>query len=349
MLLEYLDEIAAGGPSSNEVIVYGPRGNGKTVLLRWLENHIQTVYGTSVDVLWLTPDDIPTRALLRSQLLPDTLLDKLLPDQVALGPLRWSLDQQPDLLTKGLAVRAKKKPLVILLDEAHTLDISVGRTLLNLSQKIGSACPFLLTLAGTPDLKAHLNKMNATFWSRSEKVGIGRLTPTAAREALTTPLNEEGVGVEPNVLAHIVQDSQRYPFFLQLWGKALWREVYADGTQTIRMNHVPMAEAQVNIQKKDYYQDRYEELKTQSLLTAAAAVADAFVGQSRLDEAALEQAILAGLGTDATHETRLAVRTALRHLGFIWQPVGEDTWEPGIPSLMDYIQAKVSSGAGLPT
>ena len=69
-----------------------------------------------------------------------------------------------------------------LLDEAHTLDVEVGRTLLNTSQHVRDEAPFLLVLAGTPGLAAHLGGMNASFWSRmgEGRLGIGLLSDAAA-------------------------------------------------------------------------------------------------------------------------------------------------------------------------
>ena len=73
-----------------------------------------------------------------------------------------------------------KAPLVLLLDEAHMLDPEVGRELLNASQEVGRDLPFLLVLAGTPNLQSHLGQMGASFWNRAEQVRVGRLSGRAA-------------------------------------------------------------------------------------------------------------------------------------------------------------------------
>ena len=57
---------------------------------------------------------------------------------------------QIEALTGLLEARCARKPLVALLDEAHTLDPEVGKVLLNSSQKVRARAPFLLVLAGTP-------------------------------------------------------------------------------------------------------------------------------------------------------------------------------------------------------
>ena len=95
----------------------------------------------------------------------------------------------------------------------------MGRTLLNASQQVRADAPFLLVLAGTPGLAAHLGAMNVSFWSRLDegRLGIGLLSVAAARAALVEPLAAHGVGIDADALAAVV-DSQRYPYFIQVWG-----------------------------------------------------------------------------------------------------------------------------------
>ena len=96
----------------------------------------------------------------------------------------------------------------------------MGRALLNASQAVSSEAPFLLVMAGTPGLQPHLDTMSATFRSRAEKLGIGRLDEAAAGLALVRPLAEQvpAIMFDEGALAHVVEENQRYPCFLQLWG-----------------------------------------------------------------------------------------------------------------------------------
>ncbi len=53
-------------PPPSDLILYGPRGNGKTVLLRWLEQEVigrnenRAPGDAEIGTLWLTPTAIPT-------------------------------------------------------------------------------------------------------------------------------------------------------------------------------------------------------------------------------------------------------------------------------------------------
>ena len=52
---------------------------------------------------------------------------------------------------------------------------------------------------------------------------------------------------------------------------------------------------------------------------------------------ALVRPLVAGLDA-ASGPDRIAVaKDSLRNLGYVWRPRAEPVWEPGIPSLMDYV------------
>ena len=196
--------------------------------------------------------------------------------------------------------------------------------------------PFLLVLAGTPDLRARLSEMGASFWNRAKKLPLGRLDERAAGEAIRRPLADDGIGVEDEALAHIVRESHGYPFFVQLGGRAAWRRVRGagGGAGPVTMAVVEEAAGEFEAERNDYYIDRYRELEERELLPAARAVAGAFPEEGRLSHAAFRRAVArSGGGGPGIVEAA----EALEHLGFVWQARGTLSWEPGIPSLMDFI------------
>ena len=99
------------------------------------------------------------------------------------------------------------------------MDVEIEQLLLNSSQEArNQGAPFLLVLAGTPNLRSQLGKMNSSFWSRCKAIGVGRLSEAATRQALLVPLSRYGVTFEEDVLAQVVTESQCYPYFIQIWG-----------------------------------------------------------------------------------------------------------------------------------
>ena len=84
-----------------------------------------------------------------------------------------------------------------------------------------------------------------------------------------------------------------------------------------------------------YYRTRFDELKAAGLLPAAREVALALRGKEQLPHGGLGEAVRRATGNGGPEEKDAA--RALRHLGFVWRSDGAPTWEPGIPSLMDYV------------
>ncbi len=344
VLARCLGDLRGGAAPPHDVVLTGPRGNGKTVLLNWFERACRD-REPAVDAAALTPADVPTREALIDALAPSSAVTRLVPRKVgvaAVGSVEWAPPSGGMRnLRAELTARCRNKPLAVLLDEAHTLDVEVGRILLNTSQQVRDEAPFLLVMAGTPGLPAHLGAMNASFWSRlgAGRLGIGLLSAAAARAALVEPLAAHGVGIDDDALATVEEGSQRYPYFVQLWGEALWEQRLATGATRLTAAHAAAAHPEVAARVTDYYQDRYRELEARGLLPAAIAVAPLF--QAGADATASDRAIDAALAaTGADGAGRLAAREALNRLGYVWTPPGQlppVVWVAGIPSLMTHV------------
>ena len=340
-LLAYLK---AGRGAPRDAVLSGPRGNGKTALLRWMFQEVEA--DGDIDGEWLTPSEVSGLDELATRLVPPGRFDSLRPDtfsvHVGVGKLGWKLEGQRGALAPLLKARCLRRPLVAVIDESQTLPAEIGQVLLNASQTVCAESPFLLVLAGTPGLQHHLNTMSATFSGRSEKLGIRRLDERAAAAALERPLAAQTLPIacSADALREAVAASQGYPYFVQLWGAALWEAVRENGSSEVDESAVAAAAPVVGRSQSAYYQDRYQELEREELVNVAASVAEAFAGQGSLRRKALNDAIAAALpeGRDGTTEV-LQCRDRLNDLGYVWNPPGaDDAWQPGIPSLMDYVQ-----------
>ena len=202
---DWLNDLSDGVAPRSGVVVHGPRGNGKTTLLHWLEREVDAE--PRVDSVWLTPSSFHGEQELVSRLLPKTPWWRLSPGPIAnRRPLRGREMETISAVESALTARAKRSSFVLLLDEAHTLTPDIGRILLNASQSVGARLPFLLVLAGTPGLRAVLRLMEASFRNRARAIPVGRLTDEAAREAVLRPFADEGVPITEEALAHILRE-----------------------------------------------------------------------------------------------------------------------------------------------
>lgn len=344
---ELFSDVQRGLAPSSEILIHGPRGNGKTALLVWLQEKAAPEF--DLDLLRLDPTRFSDEESLVRQVLSDSFWRRLKPDGISISGICWRPGQaDPPPLHDALAARVRRRPLVLLLDEAHTLDPGVAGILLNASRIVGAELPFLLVLAGTPDLRARLSRASSSFWNRADKLPIGRLADSAVAEAIQRPLAADDIGVTDDALDRIVREAQGYPFFVQLWGRAVWRRVSRAGAGAlVTPEVVEAATPEVVTQQRDYYLDRYDELDRLDLLPAARSVADAFADEPQITNDALKDAVRSGLGDAADREEFAAALETLRHLGLVWRAGGGDPgWEPGIPSLMDYLREQVPTLAG---
>lgn len=334
----FLTDLSNGLPPGTQVILYGPRGNGKTALLRWLEREATDAFGIETAVL--RPAEIPDAARLGELVAARRWWHRLAPSGFSVGQFGWTRARtRPPSAAETMAARAQRKPLLVLLDEAHTLDLDVGRILLNAAQEAGGNLPLLLVLAGTPGLESHLNAMGASFWNRAEQVRIGRLSEDATEEAFGRPFRDEGIEVTGGALSVMVPESQRYPYFIQLLGSAVWAHLVRSGAQASPVTAKTAVEARPEFDrtKGEYYAHRFEEMATRGLLPVSVAVSDAFRERDVLARGAVEEAIGRGLGEADDADRRGLAMQALRELGYIWRVDALPDWEPGIPRLMEYV------------
>ncbi len=339
-----LTDLGRGVAPGTQVILYGPRGNGKTALLGWLRREARAA---GIETVVLRPSETPDEVGLRSFLLPRTWIQRLAPSEVGIKGLKWKTAEVPPATVAEILAERAEAPLLVLVDEAHTLEIAAGRALLNAAQEVAAESPLLTVLAGTPNLEKRLDAMGASFWNRAEQVRMGRLSPRATEEAFCKPLSAEGIAVPAAASAALVTESQRYPYFIQLLGREVWRlaKEASQGRREVSPAVLEPAKAAFIRTKRAYYAHRWRELATSRGLTVGRAIAEAFRNREALDHAELEAAVRSGLGEVAGPEALEGAIEILRDLGYIWWMPAEPRWEPGIPSLMDYVREFASQAS----
>ena len=368
--LEFLREGKAGG--RGVILMQGPRGNGKTVLLTRFRKMARAAGGREESgpvVFKYTPtadDDSPKVMDALRPLLDEARTEGVVPDEVVerttggnLGiagyaGVQGALRTRPGKtgnaeLATMLVAASKRRPLVLLVSEAQALPLNLHRALLNIAQDACTAgARLLVVLTGTPGLALHVRKA-ATFAERLSVIDVDLLKPEDAAEAIRRPLNDRSVDIPDDLLSEVVEDSECYPYFLQEWGAALWREVHRESApaagkpRVVEREAVKRAGEFVAAHRREFYDLRHADLTKLGLGWPAAVVARAFeASKEPLDISAVRKHVIEALKehvTDARRRT-LEARAFLDGLvaeGFIWEPRGQgNIYAPGIPSLMDY-------------
>ena len=339
VISQFVSGMAGNVATPAGLVIYGPRGNGKTVLLKWAarlaRNH-------GIKTVKLSARSGETEEALTRKLAADSWWTRVF-RAVSWRGANLSLESlRPSTVDEGLGRLVRGKPTVVLIDEAHALDRTIGENIFKSTQELNdSKSVLLLVLAGTPDLPNKLHEMQSTFWERSETLPLMRLDRDATSDAIRVPLEAAGRRITDNALERLVDETHGYPYFIQLWGRTIWYEA-SRTAETLGIDDVDRARPQFERARNRFYSFRFEELQKAGLVSFAAALADSYRDSEKLAAAEINRAlrrVLEESGTPLTESAVDAVRTRLRDLGYIWSSGEEEaqSYVSGIPSLMSYV------------
>jgi len=139
----------------------------------------------------------------------------------------------------GEACRKAETALVLFMDELQYVpEEHLASLIISLHHVAQRQLPVAMVGAGLPQLRGRTGKAKSYAERLFEFPEVGALRDEDARYALTAPAEKEGVTIEPEALDRLLEATQRYPYFLQEWGKHVWD--VAD-EMTIRAQHVDAA------------------------------------------------------------------------------------------------------------
>jgi len=349
----------------SDMIVYGPRGNGKTAMLRYLQKKTDD----RLETLWVTPSEFEdmgelielivgndTSLLKKAQEILRPLFDNLSAlANIGVAHVKTALSRPRETLALKALLRekCKKKPFILIMDEAHTLNPDIGKALLNASQDIrGEDLPLFLVLAGTPNLETTLNQASATFWDESSVFPLGRLSETDAQQAILIPLKSCQATSADGVVEQVACRADNYPYFIQIWGDRIAKRLAVSGSRELTMEILLETEHSAIAKCSTVYQQRYNEINRMGLVALATDIAKTFHESANQYIPVQKLEMLVGLslqeqGVSVSHEIVQENIQKLSHIGYIWEIAvsgeagGEGPllcYEPGIPSLMKFVR-----------
>ncbi|HLT36943.1 MAG TPA: ATP-binding protein [Enhygromyxa sp.] len=253
-----LRRIMAGRPAKSQLLL-GLRGVGKTVLL----NRIAELAGSEgyQEVVLEAPEDQRLAAMLvpelrkllfrlsRKQQAKDLALRALgvlrafaKTFKVKVGDVEFMVDPEPGtadsgsldsdllevLLALTTAARAADSGVALFIDEVQYLSEPDLAALIVAVHKLAQkGLPFILFGAGLPQLAALAGDAKSYAERLFDYPEVGRLTISAACDAIVTPIEREGAAIHDDAVGLIVEKTQGYPYFVQEWGYRAWNAAEA--------------------------------------------------------------------------------------------------------------------------
>ena len=132
-------------------------------------------------------------------------------------------DMQSLLESVGEAARAAEDCVVLFVDEIQYVDSQELAALIAALHRVAQLqLPITMIAAGLPQTRGVFGQSKSYAERMLEFVDIGQLERAHARSAISVPLEKAGVRIEASALANILIQTDRYPCFLQEWGKHAW-------------------------------------------------------------------------------------------------------------------------------
>lgn len=133
------------------------------------------------------------------------------------------LDLQELLEAVGEAAKPGNGCVGIFIDELQYVKEDELAALITALHRISQRqLPVTMVGAGLPQVRGLMGKAKSYAERLFEFPEVGPLSNKDARLAIAKPASDEGVGIDPDALDSIVEQTHGYPYFLQEWGKHAW-------------------------------------------------------------------------------------------------------------------------------
>ncbi len=323
---------------------------GKTTLLNWLRQHIGKEKERSALPSRVRAEGPISRieepggidSLFRKK----SILSKFTVVEVGIKHVRSRLalheEKRYSELIERVVRQTRTSPLVVMIDEAHELSGKQIQRLFSITQDSrNQGGAVIVAMAGTPQLTERLSDSRATFVERAKRIDVGPLARSASREAIAAPLRDfGGIEMTEEALAAVVEHSQQYPYFLQLWGKELWDHAMAESQKTLGVEDVEKCEERVWEERGALYERRYglwQPEERRFLIEIGRRInLGAQLDRERLEEIAAD--FLATEGGDPG-KAHCYVTKAINE-GVLWKRQKDEVYRLDIPSFVGYLASR---------
>ncbi len=133
------------------------------------------------------------------------------------------IDLQDLFEAVGAAAKADNSCVALFIDELqYVKEDQLAALITALHRTAQRQLPVTMVGAGLPQLRGGMGNAKSYAERLFDFPEVGPLLSHDARVAVEKPAQDEGVEIESEVLDAIVDRTEGYPYFLQVWGKHLW-------------------------------------------------------------------------------------------------------------------------------
>ena len=266
-----VDRLAVPSDPVAMPLLRGVRGVGKTALMAYVRHHAARVGAVPLHVEADASDERlagTCQALVRDA---GPLLSKaadlgrrlssfsIAKGEVAFHPAERDADTNLEALIYDLVLIAEARGvgLMLTVDEVHEAEELLLRPLVRaVHRHAQDSRPFGVMFSGLPGAADRLLNEGQTYTERLTIFDLGMLDVLGVADALRAPFEDDaGVTVDDDVVDHVHADAGGYPYFVQLWGEALW-DVLPE-RRDVRLGDVARAQRTVDVRRDDFFKRRW--------------------------------------------------------------------------------------------
>jgi hypothetical protein len=224
-------------------------------------------------------------------------------------------DDLKEALTRvsELCARSEHPGLLLRYDEFHVIRERTGTLTLSALLAATAAVqqrqlPLMLVLGGLPPLLENLARAKTYSERMFTHQVLGNLQPPEDRAALIDPAVRRGRRYADDVVEEVMEDTGGYPYFIQLYGDALWKA--SDATEIGRSVLRAVKPGILSALDAGFFRSRY--------LRAAPAERDVLKQIAAIGERATVREIVGSSGRP--HKDLLPRLSALIEKGLLYRP-----------------------------
>lgn len=354
-----LDSFKHGLP--HNVVVFGLRGTGKTVLLKrfknisegnkWLavEREFNDRFcdeGAFAEALVKDLLSMASEASVQKRIAEagKKIADFLKPEEISVFGIKYKPfykekrelleDYLKELLVSNWRLFDKTgiDGVVFLYDEFHTIKDKAGAKSFPLASLLGAmsyaqrnGCRYYLVLSGLPPIKSNLKEAKTYTERMFSFKQVDNLTPGQAKETITQTLKGSGYIFEDELIDAIIRETNGYPYFIQFYGYFIIENT--SKTQLTLKDLNALRPALIKELDTSFFEDRYNlaSATEKEVLTA--------IASSSEDDA---QALELRKKTKVTHPHLMELLKRLQEKGLVYR-TSRARYGFSIPLFKEYI------------